>query len=433
MTPARESSSAGAGQREFQSHHWLGVLCGLVAGAWLGAAEAPVKLVTIGLSPWAISLCMVAGVFVARWTFPTLLKGTEYVFRDLNCRRHLIVWALLAGSLWAVANTLTVFAIRDVGLAIAFPLWNANSLIGLVWARLLFGELKGAPRSVIVRVVLGAVAIVIAATMLGFSSMHGGHSAGVHAARGVVAAFGACLLWGTMYIPYRKAYISGMNPLSFVTAFTVGELFTVSLLAVTLGGGIVRISAELEHARGLLFWLFLGGFVWVVGDLFQQFAAKYIGIGRGIPLTNTNQLWGLAWAALVFSELRGATPAQDLLVVGGSVTMIAGAALIGSGAASGKEHTSQNDAVLRECDRYRLDYLDTLRRVSGVEAETAGGRRWWDYLIMAVALSFFVAFAATAVVPSIGINRLWLALLTAALLVVLAVGTFRLWRTTGFS
>jgi len=113
--------------------------------------------------------------------------------------------------------------------------------------------------------------------------------------------------------------------------------------------------------------------------------------------------------------------------------MIAGAALIGSGAASGKEHTSQNDAVLRECDRYRLDYLDTLRRVSGVEAETAGGRRWWDYLIMAVALSFFVAFAATAVVPSIGINRLWLALLTAALLVVLAVGTFRLWRTTGFS
>ena len=54
---------------------------------------------------------------------------------------------------------------------------------------------------------------------------------------------------------------------------------------------------------GVLFWLFLGGFVWVVGDLFQQFAAKYLGIGRGIPLSNTNQLWGLAWGALVFGEL----------------------------------------------------------------------------------------------------------------------------------
>jgi hypothetical protein len=59
---------------------------------------------------------MVAGVFTARWTFPTLLKGTGYVFADLIEKKHLIVWALLAGALWAVANTLTVFAIRDVGL-----------------------------------------------------------------------------------------------------------------------------------------------------------------------------------------------------------------------------------------------------------------------------------------------------------------------------
>ena len=50
---------------------------------------------------------MVAGVFTARWTFPTLLKGTRYVFADLAEKKHLIVWGLLAGALWAVANTLT--------------------------------------------------------------------------------------------------------------------------------------------------------------------------------------------------------------------------------------------------------------------------------------------------------------------------------------
>jgi glucose uptake protein GlcU len=43
------------------------------------------------------------------------------------------VWAILAGAIRAVANTLTVFAIRDVGLTIAFPLWNTNSLIGILW------------------------------------------------------------------------------------------------------------------------------------------------------------------------------------------------------------------------------------------------------------------------------------------------------------
>src|ERR1700741_5276178 len=99
---------------------------------------------------------MVAGVFTARWTFPTLLKGTGYVFADLRENKHLVVWALLAGALWAVANTLTVFAIRDVGLAIAFPLWNTNSLVGLIWARFLFRELKGASPATIAKVVAGA-------------------------------------------------------------------------------------------------------------------------------------------------------------------------------------------------------------------------------------------------------------------------------------
>ena len=38
----------------------------------------------------------------------------------------------------------------------------------------------------------------------------------------------------------------------------------------------------------------LGGFMWVVGDLFQNYATKYVGISRGIPLSNTNQFWGAA-------------------------------------------------------------------------------------------------------------------------------------------
>ena len=75
---------------------------------------------TAGVSPLLVSLGMVGGVFVARWTLPTVLKGTGYVFHDLREKPHLIAWALLAGALWAVANSLSIFAVRDVGLAIAF-------------------------------------------------------------------------------------------------------------------------------------------------------------------------------------------------------------------------------------------------------------------------------------------------------------------------
>src|SRR5271165_4125808 len=167
------------------SMHGLGVLCGIAAGAWLGAAEAPTKLVTTGLSPYTISLCMVAGVFTARWTFPTLLRGTKYVFEDLFGKPHLLVWAILAGALWAVANTLTVFAIRDVGLAIAFPLWNANSLIGILWGIVLFRELQGATAKNIAKVVCGSICIVAAAIMLGFSTIHGAGGVPPHAVMGL--------------------------------------------------------------------------------------------------------------------------------------------------------------------------------------------------------------------------------------------------------
>jgi drug/metabolite transporter (DMT)-like permease len=414
------------------SLHGLGVICGLTAGVWLGAAEAPTKLVNAGFSPFAISLCMVAGVFTARWTFPTLLKGTTYVFADLAEKKHLIVWALLAGALWAVANTLTVFAIRDVGLAVAFPMWNANSLIGLLWGRVLFNELKGASGKNISKVILGGISIVIAAVMLGFSTLHGG-TMGQHAVRGIAAALGASLMWGTMYVPYRKAYISGMNPLSFVTAFTVGELGTVLALTLILDGGIHSTAFQLFHMPGVLFWLFLGGFVWVVGDLFQQFAAKYLGIGRGIPLSNTNQLWGLAWGALVFGELAGADHQHLMLVIGGSVMMILGALAISTAVASAKELTSTNEAVLRECERYGLDYNKTMLAQAGDEF---GGkeekRRWWDYAIVIAATAVFVTLGVRAVVPPLAMNMHWVAALGATLALSIAAGGWSLWRRTRF-
>ena len=412
----------------------MGVLCGLAAGVWLGAAEAPTKLVNAGFSPFAVSLFMVAGVFTARWTFPTLLKGTSYVFTDLMAKKHLIVWAILAGALWAVANTLTVFAIRDVGLATAFPLWNANSLIGLLWGRVLFRELEGANLRNTLKVVFGALLIVASAIMLGFSTIHGSGTHPQHAVQGLLAAAGASLMWGTMYVPYRKAYLSGMNPLSFVTAFTVGELGTMFALTLTLDGGRQSSVFQLSSRIDLVFWLFLGGFVWVVGDLFQQFAAKYLGIGRGIPLSNTNQLWGVAWGALVFGELANADHEHRLLVVAGSITMIAGALAISTAVASGREHLSNNKALERECDRYGLDYLEVLRAQSGAEFGNRDERwRWWDVAIIVAATGVFIWLGLHAVVPPIAMNMAWLALLSIVMVASLVLSGWALWRHTRFS
>jgi drug/metabolite transporter (DMT)-like permease len=423
------------GSTQARSLHILGVVCGVAAGAWLGGAEAPTKLVVAGLSPFLISLMMVVGVFVARWTVPTLLKGTSYILTDLLEKPHLILWAILAGALWAVANTLTVFAIRDVGLSVAFPLWNTNSLVGLFWGWLFFRELRGGGASTWGKVLGGAVAIVLGATLVALGSSSHMVSGSRWAGAGILAALGAGLLWGTMYVPYRKAYVSGMNPLSFVTVFTVGELGTMTALAVIFRGGWHPLVREIAQAKPALFWLFLGGFFWVIGDIFQQYAAKYIGIGRGIPLSNTNQLWGLAWGVLVFGELRTLNNSGRGMIIAGSLVMIAGAIALSSAVAPDAERAAWRDAVARECHRYDLDFKEADAAQQGVDAmaERAGGWSVWDILILVAAVAIFAALAHGATLPAIFIRAHWMIGLLVAMLALLLICGGLLWKWTRFS
>lgn len=408
----------------------LGIFCGFAAGAWLGGAEAPIKLVNPDVSPIAISLVMVCGVFLARWSVPALVRGTAHVRSDVRQAPHLVIWAVLAGCMWAVANTLTIYAIRDVGLSIAFPLWNSNSLLGILWGFLLFNELHHAGWKRWLGVLGGAAAMFAGATLLAIVSAT--QAAPGRATLGVLAALGAGVLWGTMYIPYRKAYLTGMNPLSFVTFFTVGELATMTLLAVTYRGA-VPLWHELVSSRPVLFWLMLGGFVWVIGDLFQQYATKYVGICRGIPLSNTNQLWGLLWGMLVFHELRGGGQRVYLEVIGGSIVMALGAVAIALSSAGAREHSSWQDAADREGRRYGVENGYVRASMEGREFNAAANRRTvLDWLLIGTTTALFVALAAMARIPRIDIDLGWAAVITAAMLALLATCGIALWRTTRF-
>ncbi|HWY42128.1 MAG TPA: GRP family sugar transporter [Candidatus Sulfotelmatobacter sp.] len=410
----------------------LGILSGLTAGAWLGAAEAPTKLVTIGLSPMVISLVMVVGVFLARWSLPALILGASSIRADARRTPHLIVWAILAGCLWAVANTLTIYAIRDIGLSIAFPLWNSNSLLGILWGFLFFNELRGAGTRRWLGVLGGTLIMCFGAAILAIASS-GTHAPGVNPTHGVLAALGAGVLWGTMYIPYRKAYLSGMNPLCFVTFFTIGELGMMSTLSFgTLGAQ--QLFHQLASARGVIFWLMLGGFIWVIGDLFQQYAAKYVGISRGIPLSNTNQLWGLLWGVLVFGELHGRSTTTYTQVIGGSLLMILGVGAIAFSSATGQEHSQWRAAALRESTRYNLSSDFVEARMDGRQSagEAAPSRGILDWLFVALATGVFIYFASIARVPNLSANWTPAIFLSIVTLILLATCGLRLWRTTRF-
>src|SRR5207253_1310805 len=194
------------------------------------------------------------------------------------------------------------------------------------------------------------------ATLLAVASSAGAPRG--HAARGVAAALAAGALWGTMYIPYRKAYLTGMNPLAFITFFTVGEVVMMLALALADRGGVAALAADLVGARDVLFWLLLGGFVWVVGDLFQQYAAKYVG-----------------------------------QVIGGSLLMALGAVAIALASATGAEHRRWQEAATREGDRYGIDPAYVRAALAGESASVSPSRRSWvDWALVGGATATIVGF-----------------------------------------
>jgi drug/metabolite transporter (DMT)-like permease len=177
-----------------------------------------------------------------------------------------------------------------------------------------------------------------------------------------------------------------------------------------------------------------GGFIWVIGDLFQQYAAKYVGISRGIPLSNTNQLWGLLWGILVFGELHGRGHSLYAQVIGGSLLMMAGVAAISLSSATASEQTQWKHAAHREGRRYNIaaDYVEA--RMDGRQAasEAKPARTAIDWLLVVAVTAIFVYFATTARLPQIPINWPPALILSAATLTLLAICALSLHRTTRF-
>ncbi len=177
----------------------------------------------------------------------------------------------------------------------------------------------------------------------------------------------------------------------------------------------------------------LGGFVWVIGDLFQQYATKYVGISRGIPLSNTNQLWGLLWGILVFHELRGASQANYAQVAGGSLLMALGAVAIALSSATEREHTSWQDAADREGERYGVEREYVRAGMEGRQHGTAApGRSILDWLLILGTTALFVVLAIMAGLPHADISLNAALALALAMLALLATCGIALWRTTRF-
>ena len=96
-----------------------------------------------------------------------------------------------------------------------------------------------------------------------------------------------------------------------------------------------------------------------------------------------------------------------------------------------------NEALLRECSRYQLNYDRVLRAYAG-EGRAGSGegkqrRGWLDWVVVGAAVGVFVFLGVNARAPALGMEMGWLWALTGvAVATALACG-FALWKATRFS
>ena len=124
----------------------------------------------------------------------------------------------------------------------------------------------------------------------------------------------------------------------------------------------------------------------------RRLAGKYPSL---IPLSNTNQLWGLLWGILVFDELHGRTRAVFAQVIGGSLLMAVGAVAIAFSSATEGKYSSWKEAAQRESDLYNIEPAYVAARMEGKEINVKNhARAWIDWLLIGGAILILAAFGS---------------------------------------
>ena len=91
--------------------------------------------------------------------------------------------------------------------------------------------------------------------------------------------------------------------------------------------------------------------------------------------------------------------------------------------------TEENPAVLQKVPDRPVTTVDSAH----ITANNSASRRWWDYLIVALAVGVFIWLGLQARIPALAMNFTWLAVLAAVLVASAGLCGWMLWKRTRFS
>lgn len=218
-----------------------------------------------------------------------------------------IVYALIGGAVFNLANLLLVAAIDMAGLAVAFPVSIGIALVvGVVLSYAL--QPKGNPGLLALGVICALIAVIMDGKAYGNL-----RAAGRTVSRkSIVTCVVSGILMG-LWAPFMTNAMTRGNtlgPYSAAVFLTLGALLScfiwnVYFMRHPLAGeplnfaGFFRASTS-GHALGLF-----GGFIWGIGTVFNLVAASFTGVAISYAIGQSAPMVAALWGVLVWKEFAG--------------------------------------------------------------------------------------------------------------------------------
>jgi glucose uptake protein len=262
--------------------------------------------------------------------------GLPFVKDLANAGQSHILYAVLGGIVFNIANLLIVAAIDIAGLAVAFPIGIGLALIvGAVSSYLIAPA--GNPL-----LLFGGIALVVAAIIcdaLAYRAREATRQAA--SVRGIVISLVGGLLMGTFYPFVSKA----MSPLPgspapgpyaisfyFVCGVALCALpFNYLLMRKPLDGKpAVSMSGFFQAKPGWHLWGIIGGIIWCTGATLNFVASRTAIVGPAVSYSigQGATMISAAWGVFIWREFAAAPSHARRLLVGMFVLFLLGLTMI---------------------------------------------------------------------------------------------------------
>jgi glucose uptake protein len=227
-----------------------------------------------------------------------------------------LIWALVGGAIFNLANLLLVAGIDMAGLAVALPVSIGIALVvGVVLSYIL--QPKGNALFLAVGVACAVIAVVLDGKA--FGSLPSAHSA---SRKSIVICVISGILMG-LWAPFvTRSMTHGhtLGPYSVAVFLTLGALLScfvwnIYVMKKPLAGEPVGFGGFFSgppsgHLLGLA-----GGVIWGVGMVFNLVAASFTGVAISYAIGQSAPMVGALWGIFAWKEFTGAQSRAKIYLV----------------------------------------------------------------------------------------------------------------------